>query len=86
MKHRLKKHFWYYLSLTIILTLGLVLIVLTAYDKQLQMMVIVMTTIIYVAWSLLHHYLHHSLTVKIVIEYILIASLGLTLSLFLFNI
>lgn len=86
MKAKIKKHFWYYTSFATLQVLGLTLILLTAHNKQLQLMVIIMTTILYLFWSLLHHYIHHSLPAKIVVEYVLIASLGITISLFIFNI
>lgn len=86
MPARIKKHFWYYISLTGILTLGFFLIIFTAHSKPLQMTAVIMTTVLYVFWTLLHQYIHHSLPVKIVVEYVLIAILGVSISLFLFNI
>lgn len=86
MSARIKKHLWYYVSLAGILTLGFLLIIFTSHSKPLQMTAVIMTTVLYVFWTLLHHYIHHSLPVKIVVEYILIAILGVSLSLFLFNI
>ncbi len=75
-----KKHLWYYVSFAIIQLLGLLLVLLVAYDKQLQLMAIFITTIFYILWSLAHQYIHHHLNVKIATEYILIGALGLTIS------
>jgi hypothetical protein len=83
--HQAKKHFWYYASLIAILLLGLFLIVLNGQNKQMQMLTIVILAVAYLFWSLLHQYLHHRLHVKIVVESILIASLGIAVSLLLFN-
>ncbi len=82
---RAKKHLWFYLSFAAIQVLGLWLILLVAYDKQLQMMTIFITTVFYLLWCLAHQYIHHHLNLKIVTEYILIGSLGLTVLLVLFG-
>jgi len=82
---RIKKHFWYYAFFLILQFFGFILVVFTAANKQLQIFALVVTTAIYIAWALLHQQLHHSLTKKIVVEYVLVGVLGLTISLFLFN-
>lgn len=46
-------------------------------NPALQMMILTILSINYVAWALTHHFLEKSLTTEIVIEYVLIASLGL---------
>ncbi len=82
----LRKHIWYYSSTLIIFGLGLTLIVLNNHDNKLQALIITMTATCYFIWSLLHHYVHHELHVRLVIEYILIACLGVVLSLYLFSV
>lgn len=79
------KHIWYYSTLSIILLAGLALVVLLAPHKQYQIIAVMLIAFFYMVWSILHQYLHHHLTSKIVIEYVLIGSLGIVLSLFLFN-
>ncbi|MFH1832577.1 MAG: hypothetical protein ABH816_00220 [Candidatus Levyibacteriota bacterium] len=78
-----KKHLIYYSSLFAILSLGFVITFNLAPDKRLQTMGVVMTAFFYVTWGILHHFINHDLTVKIVVEYILIGSLGMTIVLFL---
>jgi hypothetical protein len=85
MMHGIKKHFWFYISFAAIQLLGLALILLVSYDKQLQMTAILMTTMFYVFWGLLHQHLHHHLNAKIVTEYILIGGLGVTISFIIFG-
>lgn len=80
---RVKKHWGYYLSLLGILFLGIFLAIQASPDRQLQMLTVILTTFFYVAWGILHHFLNHDLTVKIVIEYLLIGSLGMAIILFL---
>lgn len=81
-----RRHLWYYIVTICIFTLGLVLIAVNDHDSKLQALLIAMTATCYFTWSLLHHYVHHELHLRVVIEYILIASLGVVLSLYLFSI
>jgi hypothetical protein len=83
MTRRIKKHFWYYTGLGIAQIIGLYIVWITAYSKQLQMLAVVMMTCFYVGWAIMHHILHHDLSVKIVIEYVLIGILGMSMTLLL---
>lgn len=82
MFEKIKKHAGYYFLLFAILSIGLFL-TFSMQDKQSQMLVITFTAFLYVGWGILHHLLHHELTPKIVVEYVLMAALGLTLIFFL---
>ena len=73
-----KKHIGYYISLLIILAFGFLITVLASPNKQLQMVIIVLTTFFYIIWGVLHHLINHDLTVKIMVEYILIGSFGMS--------
>lgn len=77
------KHIGYYFSLITILALGIFLSLQTSGDRQLQMLIMVMTVFFYVLWGILHHLLEHDLSIKIVIEYVLIGSLTMSIVLFL---
>ena len=72
-----QKHYRYYFSLFFILFFGILALINSSYSRQLQMLVVVSTSFLYVLLALLHHYLEHDLTAKIVVEYILIGSLGI---------
>lgn len=78
-----KNHAAYYIVLILILGSGFFMTVLATPHKQLQMVTIVMTTFFYIAWGILHHLVNHNLTAKIVIEYVLIGSFGLSAVFFL---
>jgi hypothetical protein len=54
-------------------------------NRDLQIDVIITTSIGYVAWAILHQYLEHSLTPKIVVEYVLFGTFGVIVSLLFFN-
>ncbi len=76
----------YYVSFAIIQSIGFVFVLLTAYDKQVQLLIITLTTFFYIIWALAHQYIHHHLNAKIMVEYILIGTLGVAVSLLLFNV
>jgi hypothetical protein len=82
MKKQLKNHFGYYLSLSAILLLGLALIILTSPNIKSQGMVISLTVFFYILWGVLHHFINHKLTLRIVIEYVLIGALGISVIFF----
>ena len=79
---KLKKHFGYYLSLSAILLLGIILIVLTSPSIKLQSLVILFTVFFYILWGILHHLINHELSSRVVIEYVLIGALGLSILFF----
>ncbi|HLD01758.1 MAG TPA: hypothetical protein VJC10_02675 [Patescibacteria group bacterium] len=83
MKHTTKRHIYYHSSVVILLLLGLYLITMFSYDRLKQFVAIGFVAVIYALWGILHHYLEHTLTAKIVIEYVLIGSLGVVIMFFL---
>ena len=78
-----KKHLGYYVSLLIVLILATILILQFSFNKQLQMLTVVITTLLYIIFGIIHHKENHDLTAKIVIEYVLIGSLGMIIVSFL---
>jgi hypothetical protein len=79
---KLKKHLGYYLSLLAILLLGIVLVILTSPNIKTQGLVISLTVFFYILWGILHHLINHELSIRIVIEYVLIGALGLAVLFF----
>jgi hypothetical protein len=76
MKEKIKKHFWYYFTFLCIELSGLGAVLFFATDKYLQLVVVFLMVFFYIVWSIFHHYIHHNLTLKIFLEYVLIGSLG----------
>lgn len=72
---KLTKHFWYYLSLIAIFAVSFTTLYFSA-DRYFQMTILTVTILFYVLWGVLHHHLHHDLTAKIVVEYVLMGALG----------
>jgi hypothetical protein len=85
MLKRLSQHALYYLSLVAILTLSF-LLAYSSSDRGFQLGVIIFTTFVYVLWGIIHHLINHDLHTKIVIEYILIGTFGLTIIFFLLSV
>jgi hypothetical protein len=81
----IRKHFWHYLVYFIIFCGGLLLLLATRGEANLQALFIIMIGLLYFMWAMVHHYLHHELHSRIVIEYILVVILGVVLALFLFG-
>jgi len=82
MSKKMKEHASYYLSLLLIFAVGMLLAFHTAYDTRLQFAVVVLTTFCYLVWGILHHLLRHDLSAKVVVEYVLMGSLGMAVALF----
>ncbi len=77
----MKKHHLYYFSLGLLFFSGIVTIIIVN-QKQIQETLIVFLTLCYVGFGIIHHYIHHDLNVKIMIEYTLVGAIGLSVLLF----
>ena len=78
-----QKHFTHYLVYLVIFCGGLALLVATKGNTKVQALSVLLIAFLYFLWSMVHHYVHHQLHVKVVVEYILIVTLGTVLILFL---
>lgn len=78
-------HLLYYASLIGILILGIILIYSSSPDKNMQMLMVIGMGISYTLLGIVHHLLNHDLAAKIVVEYVLIAMLGIAISFFIFK-
>ncbi len=85
MNKKSNNYIGYYISLLGLLILGFLLVYFASPNKQLQMFVFTITTVFYVFWGILHHRINHDLTLKIVVEYILIGCFGISIMFFLFK-
>ena len=78
---RIAKHLPHYLSLAGILIAGIVGFIVFSYERALQIAVAIGMALAYVAWGIIHHAIHRDLYLSVVIEYIVVASLGLVVML-----
>lgn len=83
MREKSKKHMYYYLAAGLIQIVGLLLIMNVGGNRQIQLAYVVLISLFYVGWGILHHKIHHDLHTKIVLEYIVMATLGIALMYFL---
>lgn len=86
MFYKFYQHSGYYIFLATILIFGLLVTYLTHSNRIFQVGTIIATTSFYVLWGIMHHLINHDLSLKIVIEYILIGAFGLTVIFFLLRV
>lgn len=79
---RYKNHFSYYFCMLAILITGAVLFAQNSPDRQMQVLIAFLTAFFFIGWGIMHHVIHHDITSKIVIEYILMGLLGISIILF----
>ena len=70
------RHFPHYVVLFGIFATAIGGFILFSWDKSLQIGLVVATAFSYVAWGIVHHFLHDDLYPEVVIEYIAVAALG----------
>lgn len=73
------KHLPHYFVLIGILIAGFLGLILFSYDTKFQSAIAFATAASYVSWGLVHHYIHKDLHLEVVIEYLVVAALGLTI-------
>jgi hypothetical protein len=79
MNKLLKSHVGYYLSLGTLLVICFGLIVIVGNQPAIKITILIMTAVLYAIWGVAHHAVHHDISARVVIEYILIAALGMVL-------
>lgn len=67
----------HYLSLAGILAAGIIGFMVFSYESVFQIAVAIGLALAYVAWGIIHHAIHRDLYLSVVVEYIVVASLGL---------
>lgn len=70
------KHFSHYIALIFILIAAVVAFVEFSFDRQFQIYATLAAGSGYVAWGVVHHYIHKDLYLSIVVEYVVVALLG----------
>ena len=82
---REKNHVIYYLLITTFLIGGVGLVFRYSEDRQTQMLIVLGISFSYFLIGIIHHLINHDLVAKIVIEYVLIAALGIAAAFFIFR-
>ncbi len=81
----LRHHGKYHLALFLVLVLGVIFAYYAREDKQFEIVVLIGITCVYMLFGIIHHYLMHNLSSKIVIEYVAMGSLGIAIACFVFR-
>lgn len=82
MKNHIRNHILYYLALCSIQIAGLILFAALAPNHNLQLSIAILTSFFYAVIGLLHHKMDHTLTTKIMLEYVIIPALGISVLFF----
>lgn len=72
-------HISHYISLFGILAAGTLAFFLFPWDKTFQASAALATAVAYVVWGIVHHVYHEDLYLAVLVEYVIVASLGLVL-------
>lgn len=76
---RIAKHLPHYLPLLGIFALAVVAFLISSYDRFFLMGVSIAVAVSYVAWGVVHHSIHRDLHLSVIVEYIVVAALGLVI-------
>lgn len=71
------KHIPHYLSLIVVLAVGVLAFSVFSYSKMLQAAVSISVAGAYIVWGVVHHSLHKDFHLSVVVEYVILAMLGL---------
>jgi hypothetical protein len=74
---RITKHLPHYVPLAAIILAGVFGFLIFSYDQAFQIMILVAVSVSYVLWGVIHHKIHDDLSLFVIIEYLVIATLGL---------
>jgi hypothetical protein len=72
-------HFSHYIVLSIILLVSITAIMLLEQNPSAQLLITVAMSVCYFLWGVIHHASEHDLHPEVVLEYLLIATLGGTI-------
>ena len=76
---KIAKDVQHYLPLLGILIIGAFGFINFSYDKMFQLAIAVSVACAYFAWGIIHHYIHRDLYISVLVEYLVIAALGVVI-------
>lgn len=76
----LKKYSFHYFVLFLLFCIGLFLFIQSPHNQNVQQLVIVYLTSSYFIWGMLHHWIADRVTYTLMLEYALVALLGLLIA------
>ena len=75
----IKNHILHYAILITILVIGFGSIVIFSSNKQIQLVLSIITAVLYALWGVVHHYMEDDMNIKIIMEYFIIAFLSVVI-------
>ena len=75
----LKEYFFQYIILVVGLWIGFYFFFHFSFDKSLQIMIGILLAIFYSVWGIFHHVWEKDLTVKVVLEYLLVSGVAIVI-------
>ena len=75
----LKRFLMHYGSLLTVVSMGFVGVIFFSYNKWIQAGILVAVATSYVVWGVTHHHIHKNLYLSVILEYVLIATVGLVI-------
>lgn len=76
---RIHRHTGDYIILLLIVLIGLIFFTASVSDPLGQYVIILCMASLYVAWGIFHHVRNHDFHLKVVVEYVVIAIIGILL-------
>lgn len=73
------KHLPHYFVLIGLFGAGIAAFIIFPFDRVFQMIVSIAVAASYVVWGIIHHAIHRDLYFSVVVEYLVVACLGLTI-------
>jgi hypothetical protein len=77
--HKNLKHLSHYFSLITIFAAGIIGFYAFSYDRSFQLSVLIALALSYISWGIIHHTIHKDICLAIVLEYIVVAILGVVM-------
>lgn len=77
-----KNHLVHYLIILGIIALGIGSVILLSSNKNMQLIMVLAVSLFYLCYGIFHHFLEHDITIKIVVEYVLVTLLVVALFIF----
>lgn len=70
---------YHYIPLLGIIVASIVGFSIFSYDRLFQMVVVIASSLAYIFWGIVHHFIHKDLHLSVVVEYVTIAALGVSI-------
>lgn len=77
MNKKLLRHIKHYSPLMGVVGIGMIGFYIFSYDRLFQFFIAIAAGLAYVTWGIVHHYIHEDFHLSVLLEYLVLATLGL---------